>query len=296
MRGRIVRLGKVVDQIIQRHNYPQPVAALLSEAVALTGLLGALLKFDGKFILQTKTDGPVHFLVVDYSTPGKIRGLAQYDAAKLEDAIGGGRAQAAQLLGRGHLALTIDQGEDMDRYQGVVALEGQTLSEAADGYFRQSEQIPTMVALTAAPLLRRQSEAWRAGGILIQHLPEHGAGRMPDLPPGDAPPGLELPLDSSEDDRWSKAKILLETVEDHELLDPTLSGEQLLYRLYHEDGVRVFADQPLEWHCHCSRDRTMEMLAQFSEDDRNYMIKDGKVEVICEFCNTVYGFKPEELG
>jgi len=295
VRGRLVRIGSVVDDVIRRHEYPQPVAAVLGEAVALTGLLGALLKFDGKFILQTKTDGPVNFLVVDFTSPGKLRGLAQYDAEKLTKLMANGNTDTSQLLGEGHLAMTIDQGRDMERYQGVVALEGQSLSDAAHSYFKQSEQIPTMVKLSSAPLIDIKHEGWRAGGILIQHLPKEGGARAPDLPPGDVPGGLEGVPEFEEDDNWAKAKFLLETVEDHELLDPMLSSEKLLYRLFHEDGVRVFPDLSLEWHCHCSRERTTEMLSQFSVEDKRYMIKDGQVEVTCEFCNTTYRFDPEEL-
>ena len=165
VRGRVVRIGTVVDDVIRRHNYPQPVAAVLAQAVALTGLLGTLLKFDGKLILQTKTDGAVNFLVIDYSSPGKLRGLAQFNAVKLEALITKGKTDTAQLLGVGHLAMTIDQGADMERYQGVVRLEGQSLSEAAHGYFKQSEQIPTRVKLSAAPVIGTTSEGWRAGGI-----------------------------------------------------------------------------------------------------------------------------------
>lgn len=295
VRGRLVRIGNVVNEVIRRHDYPQPVAAVLGEAVALTGLLGALLKFDGKFILQTKTDGPVNFLVVDFTSPGKLRGLAQFDAEKLAALTAQGKTDSQQLLGHGHLAMTIDQGADMERYQGVVALEGQSLSDAAHSYFKQSEQIPTMVKLAAAPLIDIRQEGWRAGGILIQHLPREGGSRAPDLSPGDVPDHLAGTTEFTEDDDWARAKAFLNTVEDHELLDPTLSSEKLLYRLFHEDGVRVFPELALEWHCHCSKQRTSDMLSKFNTEDKSYMVKDGQIEVTCEFCNTTYRFDPAEL-
>jgi molecular chaperone Hsp33 len=295
VRGRLVRTGNAVDDVIRRHDYPEPVAALLAEAVALTSLLGASLKFEGKFIFQIKTDGPVNFLVVDYTSPGKIRGLAHYD----NDKIAGLRARAihqADLLGSGHLAMTIDQGADMERYQGVVALDNQTLSGAAETYFRQSEQIPSAFKLAAGPVAGRTGQGWRAGGILIQHLPEQGGGRHRDLAPGDVPKHHDAPVVPDEDDNWVTARSLLDTVEDHELLDPTLRAEALLYRLYHEPGVRIFSERPLEWHCRCSRERITEMLSRFNDDDRAHMVKDGVVTVTCEFCFASYTFAPEEIG
>jgi molecular chaperone Hsp33 len=294
VRGRLIRLGAAANQVISRQAYPAPVAGLLGEAVALTCLLGASLKFDGKFIFQTRTDGPVHFMVVDYATAGNVRGLAHFhedQVAALEQA---GNITARDLLGAGHLAMTIDRGVDTDRYQGVVALEGQSLSEAAQVYFRQSEQIPTVVKLAAGPIVGQVGEDWRAGGIVVQHLPRGGA-RQPDFDPGDAPPGAEPADVAPADDDWVKASLLLNTVEDHELLDPTLAPERLLYRLYHEDGVKVFDPQAIAWHCHCSRSRILEMLQQFSGEDRAHMVENGVVKVTCEFCASNYRFDPAEI-
>jgi molecular chaperone Hsp33 len=177
----------------------------------------------------------------------------------------------------------------------VVPLEGTSLSEAAHTYFRQSEQIPTEVRLAVAPhYVQRdgsQHTGWRVGGLIVQHLPEDGGIRMADLPDGrnDAP-------EDDEDDRWTKARVLMRTVEDHELLDPMLSPEQLLYRLYHEDGVRAFPPQDLVRQCRCSRERVETMLGQFSDDDRAYMVEDGQIKVTCEFCNAKYAFDPEEVA
>ncbi len=301
VRGRVVRLGPAASDILSRHDYPEPVARLLGEALALTAMLGAALKFDGKFILQTKTDGPVDMIVVDFETPGDMRAYAHYDPDKIAALEAEGMPRAQQLLGTGHLAMTVDQGTQMDRYQGVVALDGISLNEAAHGYFRQSEQIPTAVRLAVAPVFNQgdggERSAWRVGGIMVQHLPEGGGVRMPDLPPGDVPEGVELPDTGAEgdDDRWNRARILMNTVEDHELLDVDLAPERLLYRLYHEDGVRVFQSQPIVRNCRCSRERIETMLRQFSDDDRDYMVKDGHIVVTCEFCNLDYKFDPQDF-
>jgi molecular chaperone Hsp33 len=292
VRGRIVRLGHVVDDILHKHDYPAPVSALLAEAVALTAMLGASLKFDGKFILQTNSDGPVDLLVADFSSPGGIRGYARFDAGMIARL----KAPTPQaLLGKGHLAMTIDQGQGMERYQGIVALGGVTLSEAALGYFQQSEQIPTRLRLAAGALAQRgtRPEAWRAGAIMVQHLPRDGGISPQPFHSGDAPQGHDEHV--VEDDHWVKARLLLDTVEDHELLDPMLTPEELLYRLYHEDGVTVYRPVTLERHCTCSREKIGDLLKSFSDDDRAAMMTDGVIDVTCEFCSTHYRFAPEEV-
>ena len=168
LRGQVVRLGPVVDEILTRHNYPLPVAKLVGEAIVLTVLLGSTLKFEGRFILQTQTDGPVRMLVIDFRSPGKVRACARFDAAKVEAAIAAGKADPGALLGKGHLAMTIDQGPEMSRYQGVVALEGGDLEAAAHEYFRRSEQIPTRVRLAVAEEFSAgHGRRWRAGGMLL---------------------------------------------------------------------------------------------------------------------------------
>ena len=192
VRGRLVRLGAAVDDILHRHDYPPPVSALLAEAVALTAMLGAMLKFDGKFILQTKTDGPVDMIVADYVSPGRIRGYARFDAARVA-ALESPTQQA--LLGNGYLAMTVDQGPDMERYQGIVPLHGEDLTAAAHGYFEKSEQIPTRIRLAAGPLMQRGSkaESWRAGAIMVQHLPREGGQSPLPTHSGDAPGGMMPP-------------------------------------------------------------------------------------------------------
>src|SRR5215213_7139719 len=299
LRGRVVRLGPAVDTILTGHDYPQPVAKLLGEAIVLGVLLGSALKFEGRFILQTKTGGPVRMLVVDFMTPDKVRACARFDKASVAEALAAGNADAGAMLGRGHLAMTIDQGGDMSRYQGLVALEGGTLEDAAHEYFLRSEQIPTRVRLAVAEELRRGAggagHRWRAGGILLQFLPKAAERmRQPDLDPGDAPEGTEKHV-VAEDDAWVEGRALVETVEAVELIDPAVSSEALLYRLFHERGVRVFRSAPLNAQCSCSRDNVAAMLRSFSQDDRDHMVQDGVIQVTCEFCNSTYDFKPEEV-
>jgi molecular chaperone Hsp33 len=298
VRGRVVRLGQEVDTILRRHAYPDAVSRALAEATALTLLLGTTLKFEGRFILQTRTDGPVRMIVVDFQSPDGVRACATFDKSLVAAAVAAGRAGTIELLGRGHLAMTIDQGPDMARYQGVVALEGESLEEAADQYFRQSEQIPTKVRLAVAEnYTAGGGKAWRAGGMMIQFLPTSPERmRMADLPPGDAPAGAEI-LAATEDEAWVEAKLLLGTVEDHELTDPNVSPEELLYRLFHERGVRVFESEPIVERCRCSRESVTSMLRNFAVGDRRDMVADdGTITVTCEFCNTRYAFTQKEVA
>jgi molecular chaperone Hsp33 len=276
--GRLVKLGPVVDTILSRHDYPEPVSKLLGEAVALTALLGAALKFEGKFILQATTDGPVDLLVADYQVPGALRGYARFSAERLA-----ALPADAPLLGKGHLAMTIDRGPDTERYQGVVPLEGGSLADAADTYFRQSEQLPTFIRLAVARHYRARQEerpwTWRAGGLLVQKLTREGGRRR-----------QRESAFAAED--WTRAKALAETVEDHELLDPMLPPDRLLYRLFHEEKVRAYRAVPLTSYCSCSEARVEELLRRFSAEDLAEMVVDGQVSVTCEFCNRSYRFDP----
>src|SRR5467141_3901615 len=186
LRGRLTRLGPAPDDVLAKHAYPPAVGKLLGEAMVLTTLLGSSLKFEGRFILQTQTDGPVSFLIVDFQAPDRLRAYARFDAKRLREGLDSGK-----LLGKGHLAMTIDQGADMSRYQGLVALDGGSLEDAAHEYFRSSEQIPTRVRLAVGEEMSPGSgHRWRAGGMLLQFLPKAPErARLPDLPPGDAPEG-----------------------------------------------------------------------------------------------------------
>jgi molecular chaperone Hsp33 len=299
LRGRLVRLGPAVDAILSRHNYPTPVAKLLGEAIALAVLLGSALKIEGRFILQTQSDGPVRMLVVDFTSPGTVRACARFDAARVEAAIAEGKADAGALMGRGHLAMTIDQGADMSRYQGLVALEGGSLEDAAHEYFKRSEQIPTRIRLAVAEEISAHAAGprhrWRAGGIMLQFLPKSPArARVADLDPGDAPEGT-APHVVTEDDAWVEGRSLIATVEDVELIDPALSSERLVYRLFHERGVRVFRDVAVSAECSCSRPRVEAMLRSFPQSDRDDMVENGVISVTCEFCSANYTFAPDDV-
>jgi molecular chaperone Hsp33 len=274
------------------------VARLLAEACVVAVLLGASLKFDGKFILQTRTDGPVDMLVADFSTPGSLRAYARFDADRLAALEATGETAPETLLGAGMLALTIDQGEHTQRYQGIVELGGTGLEEAARAYFRQSEQIPTEIRLEVAKLVRPRPggprEEWRAGGLLAQFLPESPERlRMPDLPGGDGSPddgSVEV------DDAWLEGQALIATIEPAELIDPTIEPERLLYRLFHEHGVRVFQGTGVEDRCSCSRGRIRGILEGFSAEEIAESTEDGSIRVNCEFCSKEYEFDPAEFS
>jgi molecular chaperone Hsp33 len=291
VRGRVLRLGPSIDTLLKRHAYPPGVARLVAEAVTLTALLGTSLKLTGRFQLQTKTDGAVSMLVVDFDAPDKVRAYAQFDEEQVPET-----ASSAALLGKGHLALTIDQGGSMNRYQGVVPLDGLGLEAAAHQYFRQSEQIPTFIKLSVGQMTVPGGSEWRAGGLFVQFLPEAPERmRLGDLDPGDAPEGAKR-FEHREDDAWTEAKLLAATVEDHELLDPMVSAERLLYRLFHERGVRVFESQRIVEACRCTRDRILMMLKRFSPQERLDMRgDDGQIGITCEFCSTRYIVAPDEI-
>ncbi len=294
-RGRVIQLGPLLDSILERHDYPEPVARLLAEACVVAVLLGASLKFDGKFILQTRTDGPVDMLVADFSTPGSLRAYARFDADRLEELAGVGETAPETLLGSGILALTIDQGEHTQRYQGIVELDGTSLEDAARTYFRQSEQIPTEIKLEVAKLVRPgQGERWRAGGLIAQFLPEAPERlRMPDLPGGD---GESAEAGIAVDNSWLELQALLGTIEPSELIDPTIEPERLLYRLFHEHGVRVFPGVRVADECSCSRERIRGILEGFSAEEISESTEAGKISVACEFCSKEYEFDPAEFS
>ncbi|MGV1790412.1 Hsp33 family molecular chaperone [Rhizobium lusitanum] len=298
VRGRAVQLGPLLDAILARHDYPTPVARLLAEAIVLTVLLGTSLKFEGKFTVQTKSDGPVDLLVADFSTPENVRAYARFDEAALTKAVAEGRTEPEQLLGKGVLAFTIDQGRFTQPYQGIVALDGASLEEIAGTYFRQSEQIPTRVRLGAAELFDRDEEGkprhrWRAGGLIAQFLPEAPERmRQPDLHGGDGDTGVRHHV---EDDAWSEARSLVETIDADELTDPQVGTERLLYRLFHERGVRVYEPKAVYDRCSCSRDKLKGVLKGFSAEEIEASQDNGEVAVTCEFCSTTYRFEVSEI-
>lgn len=300
-RGRAVQLGPMLDTILARHDYPEPVARLLAETIVLTVLLGTSLKFDGKLIVQTQTEGPVDLLVADFASPDSVRAYARFDEKALAEAVAANRLEPHELLGKGILAFTIDQGAHMQRYQGIVELDGASLEEIATAYFRQSEQIPTKLRLGVAQLYERGEDGqavhhWRAGGLVVQFLPEAPERmRQRDLPGGDAPEGVEIP-GFEEDDLWSEAKMLVDTIEMDELTDPRVGSERLLFRLFHERGVRVFEPARVLDKCSCSREKIKTVLDNFSAEEIEESVEDGRIAVTCEFCSTQYSFLPSEVG
>ena len=274
VRGRIARLGPAIQTILAGHDYPEPVANLLGEACALAALVGSNLKFEGRLIVEARGAGPVRYVIADYDTSGGVRGYCRFDAEEVT-ALGHGFARpgARSLLGDGTFLMTVDQGPDMDRYQGVTAIEGETLALCAEQYFDQSEQTPTRVRLAVT----RGETGWRAGGLLIQYVPED---------------------DSGEGDReaWRRTEALFETVGEDELVDPDLPSDRLLWRLFHEDGVRVFGSRMLRAFCRCSQARIETVLKSFDAAERAEMVEDdGRIRVTCEFCSKVYAVEPVSL-
>ncbi len=272
-RGRIVRLGPVVDEILSRHAYPEPVARLLGEACALAALVGASLKFEGRLIVQAQGDGPVAYVVADYDTTGGLRGYCRFDADRLA-ALGEERPGASALLGKGVFIMTIDPEDAKDRYQGVTQIEGDTLALSAEEYFAQSEQVPTKVKLAVGQVHDADGLRWRAGGMMIQNIAEDQAR-------------------GSTEDAWERAQILFATLGEDELIDPLVPPETLLYRLFHEDGVRLYPAKPLTAFCRCSEERVTGMLRSFPEADIQGMIEgDGQIHVTCEYCSREYSLEP----
>lgn len=298
VRGRAVQLGPILDAIMGRHQYPPAVARLLAEAIVLTVLIGTSLKFEGRFTVQTKGDGPVDLLVVDFNTPSAVRAYARFDEEGVKQSIAAGHGQPQDLLGRGMLAFTIDQGRYTQPYQGIVALDGASLEEIAGVYFRQSEQIPTRVRLSAAEFYDRGPDGksrhhWRAGGIIAQFLPAAPERmRQADLPGGDGEPEGHV---VAEDDSWTEARTMLDTVEAAELTDPQVGAERLLFRLFHERGVRVYEPQAVEDHCSCSREKLKSVLAGFTREEVEESMDEGAIAVTCEFCSTTYRFEASEI-
>jgi len=278
VRGRLTRLGPAIDEIINGHAYPEPVANLLGETCALAALVGSNLKFEGRLIVQAQGSGPVRYVVADYDTSGALRGYCRYDEdAVAEAAKGFIRPGARSLLGDGVFIMTVDQGPDMDRYQGVTAIEGETLALCAEQYFAQSEQTPTRVRLAVGQADVGEGAKWRAGGVLIQNIAEDDSR-------------------GSTVEAWTRTQALFETLGEDELIDPLLSAETLLFRLFHEDGVRVFDPKPLRAFCRCSHDRILTVLKSFGPEEHVDMIEpDGLIHVTCEYCSRDYAITPAML-
>jgi molecular chaperone Hsp33 len=278
VRGRVARLGPAIDQILTRHDYPEPVANLLGEACALAALVGSSLKFEGRLIVQAQGSGPVAYVVADYDTNGALRGYCRFDAERVAAASSGFvRPGARSLLGEGVFIMTVDPGPDMERYQGVTPIEGETLALCAESYFAQSEQVPTRVRLAVGQVDVGEGPHWRAGGLLIQNVAEDDAR-------------------GSTEDAWTRAEALFETVGEDELIDPTVAAQTLLWRLFHEDGVRLFSATPLSGFCRCTEERVIGMLMAFPPEERADMAQDGRIEVTCEYCSRVYALPVDAVA
>lgn len=271
LRGRLVRLGATLDAVLRRHDYPEPVARLLGEALVLAASLAATLKYDGVFTLQTKGDGPVAMMVADVTTAGAMRGYAQVDRDKLEATLA--RSAPAdpvpRLLGAGYLAFTVDQGPDTERYQGIVELDGATLADCIHHYFRQSEQFQAAINLAVGQ--DPPSGAWRGGALMIQRLPD--------------PRGVDA---EAKEEGWRSAMALMASGSRRELLDPALPPQDLLFRLFHEGGVRVYRSRRINDSCRCSRHRVIGMLRGLPRGDLEGLKVEGALVVTCEFCNRRY--------
>jgi molecular chaperone Hsp33 len=289
VRGRLVRLGGSLDEIVERHGYPLAVARPLAEAMALCATLATSLKYDGIFTLQISGDGPIRLLVTDLTTDGALRGYAQFDSWKLAVALGSGHHDAPdgyvpKLFGQGRLAFTVDQGPHTERYQGVVPLEGATLADCAHTYFRQSEQLPTGIKIAA----RREQAAdgshhWRAAALMVQQMPEFDAGR------------LDIDPEQREDD-WRRAVILMASATEQEMLDRKLPATTLLHRLFHQERPRVFERRAVGARCRCSRERIDRVLRSIRREELGDLRDTtGRVAVTCEFCSTEYAYDESDL-
>jgi molecular chaperone Hsp33 len=273
-RGRLVHIGSALDLILKKHTYPVAVGKLLGEALVIGAALAASLKYEGVFTLQAKGDGPVRLLVADMTSRGELRAYAQiregYDFSNVRP--------DARLLGDGHLAFTVDPKSGKDRYQGIVTLKGDNLSEAVRHYFLQSEQLPTGIMAAAQ---QDEKGHWNSVCLMLQRMPREG--------------GLAKISDTSLEDDWNHAMLLMETCHTNELTDPALEPNDILYRLFHEDGVRVFDPKYLRHKCRCSKTRVTNMLRSMPRAEIESLAVNGLVTVTCEFCNRSYKFDEEKI-
>lgn len=285
VRGQAVRLHRSINQVLKQHDYPAPVSIFVGEILSLAVMLGVSLKFNGRLSLQTRSDGPISMVVADFFAPGTVRAYARFDETKVAAAVEaaeGKRLTVPELLGKGQFTVVIDQGADTEIYQGIVALEGDDITQCAATYFQQSEQIATSFKVAVSEVFTQEGQSWTAGALMIQHLPKSGEGKVARE---DTPAEI-----------WNRVNILMATTEDHELTDPSLSSEELLYRLFHEDGVRAFEATDVVPGCTCGEEKVRTVLSGFAAAERDEMVVDGVIEVTCEFCNSLYDFKPDEFG
>ncbi|MDI9408570.1 MAG: Hsp33 family molecular chaperone HslO [Candidatus Pacebacteria bacterium] len=286
VRGRLVRLGSVLDEILNRHDYPPTVAQILGEVMILGCCLASSIKLEGIFTIQLRGNGPISLLVADMATGGEfgledqqmaLRGFAQYEWAKLP------REERfwRDWVGDGTLSFTVDQLASGERYQGIVELTGESLAQSAAHYFTQSEQLGTAIELECQPL----AEGWRGGAIMVQQIAAEGGVKSFTAPSDDNP---HLSLTTEDEDEWNRAQILLQSCRDVELLDSELSADDLLFRLFHLELVKVLPQRRVIAKCRCSEQRIRDMLQSFPPEDRKDLSDDGVIQVTCEFCNREY--------
>ncbi|MCT2541023.1 Hsp33 family molecular chaperone HslO [Sedimentimonas flavescens] len=299
VRGRVARLDGVLEQVLAQHDYPAIVEALVAEVALLTAMIGQTIKLRWKLSIQVRGNGPIRILATDYygptsdGQPARIRGWASFDAERLDPEV-----DPFSQIGDGYFAILIDQGEGTVPYQGITPLAGGSLSTCAQTYFAQSEQLPTRFAISyGRSTLPGQGEHWRAGGVMLQVMPKaspfaakEGSGEAGLLQHTDI-------LEGDEEENWNRVNHLLDTVEEMELIGPTVHPTDLLVRLFHEEGPRVFDPQRIEFGCTCSESRVRDSLAIYSAKDIRHMTtEDGRVTADCQFCGAHYEFDPQSLG
>ncbi|KMW58882.1 Chaperonin [Candidatus Rhodobacter oscarellae] len=299
IRGRFVRLTRSLDEILAQHAYPPQIEALLTEMTLLTALIGQTMSLRWKLSLQVRGDGPVKLIATDYFAPAsegeaaRLRAYASFDAQEVQDG-----AQPFDLLGEGYFGILIDQGSGTAPYQGITPLSGGSLSASAETYFAQSEQLPTRFALSfGSSTLPGQKAGWRAGGMMIQHMPKQSpfaAG---------ASEGAETLLtakdlvEGEDGENWDRVNILLDTIDETELVGPILQPTDVLVRLFHEEQPRIFDTQPVSFGCTCSEQRVKDSLAGTPVDElRELVTETGMITADCQFCGAQYAFSPESVG
>ena len=282
IRGRFVRLDGALNQILDQHNYPEPVAQLVAEAVVLTALIGQTVGFKAKLSLQIRGNGPIRLIATDYFAPedegeaGQIRAYASFDSEQVR------AVDPFSQIGKGMFAVLIDQGKGQAPYQGITPLEAGSLANCAETYFAQSEQLATRFALAIA-----KGEKWRAAGLVLQHMPKASPLKV-----------VAAPVDTEADaENWNRATIMLESVQQDEMIGPSVSPAELLYRLFHEDSPRVFDPQPVRFGCTCSEDKVRQSMSIYSAKDIAHMTTDaGTLTADCQFCGAHYVMDPTTLG
>jgi molecular chaperone Hsp33 len=280
VRGRLVRLGPLADALLTRHHHDDIVTALVGQGLALVAALATALKFEGSFSLQIKGDGPVRMLLADCTDSGALRGYASAEPDRVAAyRVAVPNPGARDLLGTGVLAFTVDQGAEMDRHQGIVAIAGETLEAMALHYFDTSEQMPCFLRLACA----RTAAGWRASALILERVAGSG--------------GVDPSLDAAElDEAWGTALILAGTVKDRELLDDALTAEQLLHNLFELEGLAIDQPRPLSYGCRCSRSKLAGILGTFGPDDIDHMAESGAITMTCEFCNLDFSFTRDDLA